>query len=63
VGRLVARQHAQKRVDEAAQASVVRVPAPICADKFQRSAGAKANLEALNREDSWKRDEMIEKAG
>ena len=53
----------QKMVDSAAQASVVRVLAPICADKFQRSADASANLKALNKEDSWKRDEMIEKAG
>jgi len=54
---------AQKQVENAQQASVVRVLAPICADRFQRSADASANLEALNKTDSWKRDEMIEKAG
>ena len=53
----------QKQVESAQQASVVRVLAPICADKFQRSADAGANLKALNTADSWKRDEMIEKAG
>jgi hypothetical protein len=53
----------QKRVEAASQASVVRVLAPICADKFQRSADASTNLKALNAADSWKRDEMIEKAG
>jgi hypothetical protein len=53
----------QTRVQNAEQASVVRVLAPICADKFQRSADASANLKALNTADSWKRDEMIEKAG
>ena len=54
---------AQKQVSSAEQASVVRVLAPICADKFKRSADAAANLQALNKEDSWKRDEMIVKAG
>ena len=53
----------EKRVGIAEQASVVRVLAPICADKFQRSADANANVEALKKADSWKRDEMIEKAG
>ena len=54
---------AQKLAKEAEQASIVRVLAPICADKFQRAADAGANLEALKKTDSWKRDEMIEKAG
>ena len=54
---------ADKRVKDAEQASVVRVLAPICADKFQRDADAAANLEALKKADSWKRDEIIEKAG
>jgi hypothetical protein len=53
----------QKQVEAASQASIVRVLAPICADKFQRSADAGTNLKALNAADSWKRDEMIEKAG
>jgi hypothetical protein len=52
-----------KQVAAAEQASVVRVLAPICADKFQRAADASANLKALNSADSWKRNEMIEKAG
>ena len=54
---------AQTQLKNAEQASVVRVLAPICADRFQRSADAGANLKALNAADSWKRDEMIEKAG
>jgi hypothetical protein len=54
---------ASKQVRDAEQASIVRVLAPICADKFQRSADASANLETLKKADSWKRDEMIEKAG
>jgi hypothetical protein len=54
---------ADKRVRDAEQASIVRVLAPICADKFQRSADAGANLDALKKADSWKREELIEKAG
>ena len=54
---------ADKRVGEAEQAGIVRVLAPICVDKFQRSADAGPNLEALKKADSWKRDELIEKAG
>jgi hypothetical protein len=54
---------AEKQVKDAEQTSIVRVLAPICADKFQRSADASANLQALNKADSWKRDEMIQKAG
>ena len=54
---------AAKQVKDAEQASIVRVLAPICADKFQRSADVSANLEALKKADSWNRDELIEKAG
>jgi hypothetical protein len=54
---------AEKQVRAAEQSSIVRVLAPICADKFQRSADVGANLEALKKADSWKRDEMTEKAG
>ena len=53
----------QRQVQNAEQASIVRVLAPICADKFKNSADATANLEALNKADSWKRDDMIVKAG
>jgi hypothetical protein len=54
---------AEKQVKEAEQVGIVRVLAPICADKFQRAADSGANLEALKKADSWKRDEMIQKAG
>ena len=52
-----------KKVKDAEQASIVRVLAPICVARFQRAADAGANLEALKKADSWKRDEIIEKAG
>ena len=54
---------AQKQVSSAEQATLVRVLAPICADKFKNSADAAANIEALKKTESWKRDEMIVKAG
>ena len=53
----------EKQVKNAEQASIVRVLAPICVDKFQRSIDASANLQALNKADSWKRDEIIQQAG
>ena len=54
---------ADQRVKDAEQASIVRVLAPICADKFQRSADVGTNLDALKKADYWKRDELLEKAG
>jgi hypothetical protein len=54
---------AAQQVKDAERAGIVRVLAPICADKFQHAADAGANLAALNKADSWTRDELIEKAG
>src|SRR3984957_20377726 len=48
---------------DAEQAGIVRVLAPICADKFQHAADAGANLTALLRAESWNRNEIITKAG
>lgn len=54
---------ADKQVKDAEQATVVRVLAPICVDKFQRSADASTNLDELKKAESWRRNEIIEKAG
>jgi hypothetical protein len=54
---------AARQVEVAEQASVVKVLAPICADRFQRSTEVGANLEALKKADSWDRTTLIEKAG
>src|SRR3954453_12334627 len=54
---------ADQKVRDAEQASIVRVLAPICAEKFQQSADVGVNLAALKKADSWRRDEIIEKAG
>jgi hypothetical protein len=53
----------QSQVRSAEQAGIVRVLAPICADRFQRSADAEVNMAALRKADSWNRNELIEKAG
>jgi hypothetical protein len=52
-----------QQVREAEQTGAVRVLAPICADKFERSADAGVNLAALKKADSWERDDIIAKAG
>ena len=54
---------AANQVRDAEKASIVRVLAPICADRFQHSADAGANLAALKKADSWERDDIITKAG
>ena len=54
---------ADKQVKDAEQATVVRVLAPICVDKFQQSADAGTNLDELKKAESWRRNEIIEKAG
>ena len=53
----------ERLVKGAEQAGIVRVLAPICADRFQRSADADTNLAALRKADSWNRNDLIEKAG
>ena len=54
---------AANQVRDAQEAGIVRVLAPICADKFQHAADAGANLTALLRAESWNRNEIITKAG
>ena len=50
---------AKQAASDAAQASMVRVLAPICADKFRQASDSIANLAALKSTDSWKRDDFI----
>jgi hypothetical protein len=54
---------AANQAKDAEQTAIVRVLAPICADKFEHAADAGANLAALKKADSWDRDDMIAKAG
>ena len=54
---------AAQQVKDAEHAGTVSALAPICADKFQHSADAGANLAALMKAESWNRNEIITKAG
>lgn len=54
---------AADQVKDAEQAGIVRVLAPICADRFHHSADVATNLAALLKANSWERDEIITKAG
>src|SRR3569833_769452 len=54
---------AQKLADQKAEAAVVTALTPICVDKFEQAADAKATLAALKAEDSWKRDNFVSKGG
>jgi hypothetical protein len=46
-----------------ANAAVVRVLAPVCVEKFQRTAEAEANLTELKKVSSWQQGSFIEKGG
>jgi hypothetical protein len=54
---------AEQKVKDAREAAIVRVLAPICADKFRRAPDSAAKLAALNATDSWKRDDFIKETG
>ena len=54
---------ATKMADQSAKNAVVSVLAPICVDKFQHAAEAKATLVELQAIDSWKQDTFVEKGG
>jgi len=46
-----------------ANSAVVVALAPVCVDKFQRTADVAANLIALKKVDSWSQGEFVEKGG
>lgn len=46
-----------------ADAAVVAALAPMCVDRFQRAADARANLAALRRVYEWKQGEFVAKGG
>jgi len=54
---------AEKTADQRASNAVVAALAPICVDKFQHAADAKADLVALKKTDSWERDSFVTKGG
>jgi hypothetical protein len=54
---------AEKQAREGATSAVIAALVPICVDKFQRAADAKATLVALKAVESWKQDAFVEKGG
>ena len=54
---------AEQKVKDAGEAAIVRVLAPICADKFRQASDSAAKLTALKDTDSWKRDDFIKDTG
>ena len=54
---------AEQKVKDAGEAAIVRVLAPICADKFHQASDSAAKLTALKGTDSWKRDDFIKDTG
>jgi len=54
---------AKEMVQKGAHAALVEALAPICVDKFQRTAEASANLVELKKVNSWQQDTFIEKGG
>jgi len=54
---------AKDMVQKGATAAVVQALAPICVDRFQRTAEAPANLVELKKVSSWQQDTFIEKGG
>lgn len=54
---------AQKQAETAATAAVVAALAPICVEKFQRTADSQATLVKLKAIDSWKQDTFVTAGG
>ena len=54
---------ATKMANQSANSAVVTALVPICVDKFQHAAEAKATLVELKGIDSWKQDTFVEKGG
>ena len=54
---------AAKRADEASRTAVVAVLAPICVDRFQRSADATNNFIELKKVSAYMQGSFVEKGG
>ena len=54
---------AAKQAEQSSSEAVVAALAPICVDKFQQGAEAKATLVKLKATESWKRDSFIQEGG
>jgi hypothetical protein len=54
---------AGKNAKEAADSAIVRVLAPICAEKFQQQADADSKMVELRKASTWERGSFVEKGG
>ncbi len=54
---------AEADATQRANAAVVVALAPVCVEKFQRTADVSANLVALKKVDSWSQGAFVEKGG
>jgi alpha/beta superfamily hydrolase len=54
---------AEAAATQRANAAVVVALAPVCVEKFQRTADVSANLAALKKVDSWSQGAFVEKGG
>ncbi len=54
---------AQKMAEELAQKTVVARLAPICVEQYNQDSEKDQKLKELKEEDSWKRDDYVEKQG
>ena len=54
---------AETDASQRAKAAVVVALAPVCVEKFQRTAEAAANLAVLKKTDSWSQGDFVEKGG
>jgi hypothetical protein len=54
---------AKEMAGKSANSAVIAALAPICVDKFQRAAGAVANLAELKKVSSWQQTSFVEKGG
>lgn len=54
---------AEANAMERANSAVVAALAPVCVEKFQRTAEVSANLIALKKADAWSQGDFVEKGG
>ena len=54
---------ANKNAKESADSAIVKVLAPICAEKFQQQADAGSKIVELKKVSSWERGTFVEKGG
>ena len=54
---------AEANATQRANAAVVVALAPVCVERFQRTADAPANLAALKKVESWSQGDFVEKGG